>query len=382
AKEMVSRKLIGQENVVRSRLQDSATADAIAHLREALNHIEKLDDIRTIESRSASAYWSSWSGIPIQFPKSDLRRVPEHWRVFRNRHSPLTASCRLAANPVNAMLNYLYAVLECETFLAVTALGLDPGLAFMHTDTRNRDSLACDVMEPIRPQVDAFLLDWITAMPLKREWFFEQRDGSCRLTSELASRLSDTAPMWQRTISPIAEWVAQTLWSMISKKDRQPLYPTRLTQNSKRKVDIKALGRSTHQVINICRGCGTQIGPDHRNCSKCAASVASVRMREIAKVGRIASHTPKAQAKRAETQRRNAQARYKWMPSSQPVWLTRKVFMEKIQPLLAEKSNSAIAEVLGVSLCYAADIRRARSSPHPRHWQSLADLVNVVSNSC
>ena len=43
-------------------------------------------------------------------------------------------------NLANAMLNYLYAVLESETRLAVAALGLDPGLGFFHTDTAARDS--------------------------------------------------------------------------------------------------------------------------------------------------------------------------------------------------------------------------------------------------
>jgi hypothetical protein len=41
--------------------------------------------------------------------------------------------------------------------------------------------LACDLMEPVRREVDAYLLDWLTHEPLRREWFFEQRDGNCRL---------------------------------------------------------------------------------------------------------------------------------------------------------------------------------------------------------
>jgi CRISPR/Cas system-associated endonuclease Cas1 len=49
------------------------------------------------------------------------------------------------------MLNYLYAVLESEARLAVSALGLDPALGVMHMDTNARDSLACDVMEPVTP---------------------------------------------------------------------------------------------------------------------------------------------------------------------------------------------------------------------------------------
>ncbi len=49
----------------------------------------------------------------------------------------------------------------------------------------------------------------------------------------------------------------------------------------------------------------------------------------------------------------------------------------KIRPLLAGIANSAIASALGVSLYYAADIRRGRRRPHPRHWQALAKLVGL-----
>jgi hypothetical protein len=119
--------------------------------------------------------------------------VPEHWRTFQARRSPLSGSPRLAANPVNAVLNYLYAILEAEARLAAAALGLDPGLGFLHADAAHRDSLAADLMEPVRPQVDAFVLDWILREPIKREWFFEQRDGNCRLMAPFAARLSDVA---------------------------------------------------------------------------------------------------------------------------------------------------------------------------------------------
>src|SRR5204863_7747579 len=118
---------------------------------------------------------------PINFPRKDETRVPAYWCAFGARVSPLTGSPRLAVNPPNAMLNYLYAVLESESRLAAVALGLDPGIGVLHVDTPARDSLACDLMEAIRPQVDAYVLDWILCQPLRREWFFEQRDGNCRL---------------------------------------------------------------------------------------------------------------------------------------------------------------------------------------------------------
>src|SRR5207253_7618510 len=112
--------------------------------------------------------------------------------------------------------------------LAAAALGLDPGLGVLHVDTPARDSLALDLMEPVRPQVDAFVLDWITREPLRREWFFEQRDGNCRLMGQFAVRLSETAPSWGRAVAPLAEWVSRTLWLTIPRLIRQNSPATRL----------------------------------------------------------------------------------------------------------------------------------------------------------
>jgi CRISPR associated protein Cas1 len=166
----------------------------------------------------------------------DLARVPSHWWVFGTRVSPLTGAPRLALNPPNAILNYLYSLLESESRLAAAALGLDPGLGVLHVDTKARDGLACDLMEPARPQVDAFLLDWIMKEPLKREWLFEQGDGNCRLMAPFTARLLETAPMWGRAIAPFAEWVTRALWSSSAKLARESAPPTRLTQRLKREA--------------------------------------------------------------------------------------------------------------------------------------------------
>lgn len=178
---------------------------------------EDIQQVRQIEAQAAQLYWSAWHGLPVSFPKADLPRVPEHWRTFDTRRSPLTGSPRHAANPPNAMLNYLYAILEAESRLAIAALGLDPGLGFIHADEKIRDNLACDLMEAARPLVDGFVLDWIRRAPLKREWFFEQRDGNCRLMASFAEQLAESAPTWRQAVAPLAEWVAQTLWSSITK---------------------------------------------------------------------------------------------------------------------------------------------------------------------
>ena len=159
-----------------------------------------------LEGHAASAYWNAWQSLSVQFPQSDLGRVPAHWRTFGTRRSPISGTSRRPPNPVNAILNYLYTLLETETRLAITALGLDPGFGLLHVDHAMRDSLVYDLMEPIRPSIDRYVLDWIMRTPLRRSWFFEQGDGCCRLMADLTVRLSETAQNWADEVAPIVEW--------------------------------------------------------------------------------------------------------------------------------------------------------------------------------
>jgi CRISPR/Cas system-associated endonuclease Cas1 len=108
AKELISQKLIGQEHLVRKHFPNSATASAIANARTALAVAKSSDEIRLSESQAALAYWSAWHELSITYPRVDMSRVPEHWRTFGSRLSPLTRSPRLAVNPPCAMLNFLY----------------------------------------------------------------------------------------------------------------------------------------------------------------------------------------------------------------------------------------------------------------------------------
>ena len=168
-RELIGKKVDLQEKLAREKLHNCSAADTIAGFRQGIDTTKTVEMIRMFESQAAHFYWGAWRAIPINFPTRDLRRVPDHWRTFRARVSPLTRSTRSAVNPLNAMLNYLYAVLESEARLAIWALGLDPGLGVLHADSQVRDSLAFDVMEPVRPKVDAYLLDWISRETLRRD---------------------------------------------------------------------------------------------------------------------------------------------------------------------------------------------------------------------
>jgi len=381
ARQLISRKLAGQEQVARSKFHNPITADAIAEFRSALPNTTRLDDIRMLESKAAGAYWLAWRDLPIRFPKNDLVRVPDHWRTFDTRKSPLSGSPRLAANPANAMLNYLYALLESEARLAAAALGLDPGLGVLHVDTPARDSLACDLMEAIRPQVDAYVLDWVLSQPLRRGWFFEQRNGNCRLMSPFAIRLTETAGVWARAIGPVAEWVARQLWSTTQKRTQSNLPPTRLTQTHRREakgiLSAPIARLAPRAAENLCRNCGkTTRESQSKHCVNCAVPTATERLANAARIGRVAARTPEARAKHAKSARLQANARSAWDASSQPAWLTGEVYTQKIIPLLAGVSASTIRSRIGVSRWYAGRIRQGYR-PHPRHWLELAKLVGI-----
>jgi len=125
---------------------------------------------------------------------------------------------------------------------------------------------------------------------------------------------------------------------------------------------------------HLCRGCGNKIIEGSNSCGQCAVISATERFIDAARVGPQTANGPKAQLKRADTQRRNALAQHAWNPSDQPAWLTETFYAEKIQPLLVSLSASVIARHISVSRWYAGRLREGYR-PHPRHWQALAELA-------
>ena len=87
-----------------------------------------LDGQETVEAQAAAIYWR---GVFSGFRRSD------------------------GDDPRNGFLNWGYAVLLATVGRAVAALGCDPSLGFGHASRTNAWALACDLMEPFRPTVDA-----------------------------------------------------------------------------------------------------------------------------------------------------------------------------------------------------------------------------------
>lgn len=382
ARSLVQQKLGQQERIIRERFHDSLSAGLIGQARSAQSNARSIDEVRHIEAVAAKFYWSAWRSLPVNFPKNDLCRVPDHWRTFGTRQSPLTGSPRRAANPANTILNFLYTLLQSECRLALAALGLDPGIGVLHADTPNRDSLACDLMETARPLVDIYVHDWIKHQLLRRDWFFEDRDGNCRLMGSFVEQLSGTSQMWQRAVAPQAEWIARTLWKCRTQSRRTKPLATRLTQTQRR---IAQGGNPSPPIVSgpmplqVCPNCGEHLKRGTTYCARCVKEVSRKNLSEVAELGRIAAQSADAASRRAITQTKQHALRKAWNASETPDWLTVKTYCEELMPHLDKIQVSVIASALAVSLPYATDIRKGKRIPHPRHWQTLAQLVGASS---
>jgi CRISPR-associated endonuclease Cas1 len=374
-RELIGAKLNGQETLVRERFKNAAVADEIAKIRSELSRVDSMDRVRWIESRAAALYWGAWHELPIVFPRKDSTRVPRHWLRFGSRRSPLTGGPRLSVNPANTLLNFTFAVAESECRLALVACGLDPGLGFLHTDTANRDSLALDIIEPIRPAVEAWILDWLTREPLRRADFFETANGNCRMNSAICSKLCETAPTWSKLAAPWAEFVARSLWGgRSSRKIPGQEFKTPLTQENRR----EAKRRSTQNTRmpkpeHRCSGCGKNIRPQYSQCIRCAAPIYDKNF----EIGRQVAHTAEARAKQSLTSKLQRNRIKQWNPAELPQWLTREYYVAKIIPALKQVSKAQIRATLTISEPHAIYIGRGLRIPHPRHWLALCRLAGI-----
>lgn len=180
-----------------SKLRDSAVAATTA----CLEFIKRGDadtpsKLLGQEGKAASAYWRAWQRIDIKWQATTRYPVPEDWRVYLSRSS-LSNERKIrnfrASHPVNAMLNYAYAVLLTKMKIQAIADGYDPMIGILHDQRHdkkdNTPSFALDLMEPHRPEVDRVILKLIAEMTFSGADFDLQSDGVVRLNPELIRKL-------------------------------------------------------------------------------------------------------------------------------------------------------------------------------------------------
>lgn len=142
---IIQAKLRAQAALLSSIDHEDARAGA-GRLR-ALARETRSGDPDNTEAQGAKVYWTVWMADHWSPPSPPS---PDSPRTFNRIAKP-----GLDAPPPNAMLNYGYAVLRAGMARALVAAGLLPALGIHHRHRANAFCLADDLIEPLRPMVDA-----------------------------------------------------------------------------------------------------------------------------------------------------------------------------------------------------------------------------------
>lgn len=156
-------------------------------LLEAERHTAKagIERLLGLEGAAAAAWFRALTAV---FPKS---------LAFsgRNRRPP--------RDPVNAVLSLSYTLLHAEAVAACAGHGLDPMVGFLHEPAHGRESLACDLIEPLRPRIDARVIELFARQHLTRD-HFSMTTAGCHLRK---SGRRVFYPWWEETALPFRRYL-------------------------------------------------------------------------------------------------------------------------------------------------------------------------------
>lgn len=145
-------------------------SDSLQNDLKKIQDSDGLDNLRGIEGKSAEKYFSV-------FDLLILNQKDDFYFQRRNKRPP--------KDNVNALLSFAYTILAGECTNALTSVGLDSFVGFMHKDRPGRKSLALDIMEELRPILaDRFVLTLINMKTVKKEHFYHQKDEAVLLSED------------------------------------------------------------------------------------------------------------------------------------------------------------------------------------------------------
>ncbi|MEB3223947.1 MAG: CRISPR-associated endonuclease Cas1 [Candidatus Sericytochromatia bacterium] len=183
AQTVVHAKLRNAHTVLRRSARGAEGEAALARIAAAAagtGRAGDLDALRGWEGAGAAAYFQAWvAGLEAQ------------WGFAGRRYRP-------APDPVNAALNFVYALLRSRIAGAIAAAGLNPYLGFFHADREGHATLASDMMEEWRPAVaDRVVLAAIEDGLLRLEHADLTPEGDHRLGMENRRAL---IALWERKL--------------------------------------------------------------------------------------------------------------------------------------------------------------------------------------
>jgi len=143
----------------------------IQFLAASLHTLEKagdLDTVRGIEGAASQQYFSVF-GLLLKQQRKEFAFAGRSRRPPRDR--------------INCLLSFLYALVRHDCVAAVTAIGLDPFVGYLHSERPNRPALALDLMEEFRPWLaDRLAVTLINRQQVGPEDFRMREGGAVEFT--------------------------------------------------------------------------------------------------------------------------------------------------------------------------------------------------------
>jgi len=142
---------------------------------ERLHECASLPRLLSIEGRIADFYWGYLQKVlPGKF--GFISRVHESHQMN-------------ASDSVNALLNYGYAILESECRKALTSVGLEPTVGFLHEARQAKYPLVYDLMEPFRWLVDTAIIECLEYEHFSSKDFHRLDNYVLRMKPEAVKKL-------------------------------------------------------------------------------------------------------------------------------------------------------------------------------------------------
>jgi len=149
-----------------------------------------MENLRGFEGGASASYFSVYTKM---FPESlEFKK--------RNRRPP--------EDPVNAMLSLCYTLLHYEMVREIEIIGLDPTIGVYHQFEYGRESLACDLVEPYRVDVDRFVYEIFRDRKFtSRDFSEEDERPGCYLKKGSRKRFYPEYEEWAKLMRP--QWVEE-----------------------------------------------------------------------------------------------------------------------------------------------------------------------------
>ena len=193
ARNTVAAKLSAQlQHLQQMAFSDGLNADclkehsqALSSLIDTLANISDIPGLRGIEGAAAARYFGAWAAI-----------LPPNWQFSgRNKRPP--------RDPVNATLSLAYTLLHFDIVKHLYLSGLDPFIGYYHQPEHGRESLACDLLEHLLAQCDAWVLSLFHQQTLTPADFSTTAQG-CMMNKNARLKFypayEQTAKQWRKHI--------------------------------------------------------------------------------------------------------------------------------------------------------------------------------------